>query len=113
MIPEFGIACTTWYDDYMTTTTEQKYEVWVGRNLFHDWQSRGIIRELESETDGRFSVVHWNNVRVKISATKLVLDYLVDDAEYQVSAGRDAEASAIRTNRTFVARAQEAMKEGN
>lgn len=97
----------------MTTTQETKYEVWVGRNLFHDWKSRGIIHELESETDGRFSVSRWNNVRVKISATKSVLDYLVDDADYQVSKDRDAEASAIRTNRTFIARAQEAMKEGN
>jgi hypothetical protein len=97
----------------MTTTQETKYEVWVGGNLFDDWDTRGIIHELESETDGRFSVVRQNKVRVKISATKLVLDYLVDDADYQVSKDRDAEASTIRTNRTFITRAQEAMKEGN
>jgi len=85
------------------TTPEIKYEVWVGGNLFEDWDTRGILLAMESDNDA-LEIVSQNKKRTLIRATMAQLDGLVYDAELQIQDCHEPAPSWKRTVNRFIAR---------
>lgn len=87
------------YTGHMTTAqTETMHDVWVGNNLFHDWESRGIL------SDSGLQIVKRNKVRVLVRGTIATLNAYVWDADYQMSESHEPSSSTIKTNTTFIER---------
>lgn len=81
-----------------TTQTEFMYDVWVGRNLLHDWESRGVLN------DSGLQIVKRNKVRVLVRGTLATLQAYAWDADYQISESHEPEPSTVKTNTTFIER---------
>lgn len=78
------------------------HQVWVGRNLIDDWETRGLL--------GEVTIVRANKNRTMIEAPENIMRGLVFDAELQIEPQMEPESSWKRTCMTFIRNAEEAMK---
>lgn len=82
-------------------------KVTVGRNLLHDWESRGFLDGIKQVCpDFQYEYHH---TRSWVDAPRNIIRLLVDDAEYQIGSWMNTDASTARTNRKFIENANKEM----